>query len=246
VVADTLARATEGQLLRSGDKALLDMFSFLVKGYRPPFWFWELAVVARKVLILSISVFGNAESELQACWASLVLFTCTAIHLHFKPFSTQLLNNLESLSLVATSSIFLLGAFLRRSEEGSGWGIVISLLIFACVVAATGVFAYYIVRTSKLQEKIKRVKGRFSSRRFTAKDLAAKGPKGKPPQAIQFSKLTRDSASSPLPSGALFAPDPLSAASSSDDTFDPHSDSKSDSQSDSKTHDDTPPAAAPL
>ncbi len=87
--------------------------------FRPNYWYWEVVIVARKVLILAISVFfngGGGDGQLQAKYISLLMFCCITLHLFCRPFALPLLNNMETLSLFGTGLVFLLGSFLSNSS----------------------------------------------------------------------------------------------------------------------------------
>ena len=84
-------------LLREPKRRLWHSFSFrmryglLFMGYRKDRYWWELIIVIRKVMIVTIGTFGTlmGRVDLQAYVAILVVFISIVIHLVGKPFDTN-------------------------------------------------------------------------------------------------------------------------------------------------------------
>ena len=72
-----------------------------MSGYRREFWFWELVVSSRKVLLVGIAVFmGNYGTETQFFCAVLVIVFSLALQVHYRPMANDLLNRVENYSLM--------------------------------------------------------------------------------------------------------------------------------------------------
>ena len=77
------------------------MFGFLYNGYRKEFYFWEIVIMYRKIAIIFIAVFiANYGLAAQALTCLILLVVFLMISVKKKPFNTEALNDLETLSLV--------------------------------------------------------------------------------------------------------------------------------------------------
>eukprot|EP00943_MAST-04B_sp_MAST-4B-sp1_P008126 g8126.t1 len=75
-------------------------YSLLMSGYRREFWFWEIVISARKVILVGIAVFmGNYGTETQFFCAVLVIVISLALQVHYRPMANDLLNQVENASL---------------------------------------------------------------------------------------------------------------------------------------------------
>jgi hypothetical protein len=85
-------------------------YSILMSGYRREFWFWELVVSSRKVLLVGIAVFmGNYGTETQFFCAVLVIVFSLALQVHYRPMANDLLNRVENYSLMVLFLTLYLG-----------------------------------------------------------------------------------------------------------------------------------------
>ena len=86
---------------RVDDRRVGTMAGFLMDGYRVEVaWFWEFVVLARKLVILGVSLFIE-EAFLQSFAAVVVLVVALSIQLYFHPFKLLALNVLEIMSIAS-------------------------------------------------------------------------------------------------------------------------------------------------
>jgi len=88
------------------------MFGFLFRGYKQLFYYWEVVIIYRKVALIFIQVFlvqyGN---NTQAVEVFLLLIFLILVSMNKKPFQTEALNNLETVSLVVSMITIFCGIF---------------------------------------------------------------------------------------------------------------------------------------
>jgi len=100
-------------LKRNREKLLSDprvrmKYSFLYKGFKPQYYYWEMVVLLRKSIIVFIGVFSS-NVQVQAALVLATVAVAYSVHQVFKPFTSDKINDLESLSLIVTFFTFLLG-----------------------------------------------------------------------------------------------------------------------------------------
>ena len=88
------------ELSTRGFPAFLSSHMFLVSGYNPPAWAWELVILVRKTVVVCVVVFVES-SDLQVTLGGMVAGLSLFLHASFQPFTTRLLNRLETTGLVA-------------------------------------------------------------------------------------------------------------------------------------------------
>jgi hypothetical protein len=100
----------------------------MYKGYSDKFFFWELVVMARKVLLVFISVYFSYDTQTQSIMAVFLVVagtsravtvcaiaerarctTALASHVWALPFETATLNAAEFFSLIASFFTFWMG-----------------------------------------------------------------------------------------------------------------------------------------
>ena len=92
-----------------GERRFTTVAGFLMDGYRVELaWFWEFVVLARKLIILCVSLF-IWEPFLQSFAAVVVLVVSLSVQLYFQPFQLAALNLLEIASLASLLTTQLAG-----------------------------------------------------------------------------------------------------------------------------------------
>ena len=95
-------------------------YSVLMSGYRREFWFWEVVVSTRKVLLVRIAVFmGNYGTETQFFCAVLVIVFSLALQVHYRPMANDLLNRVENYSLMVLFLTLYLGLLFWDTVVGA-------------------------------------------------------------------------------------------------------------------------------
>lgn len=85
--------------------------AFVYQGYLPQYYFWFLAEMIRKTLLVAVSVFFIGKLHLQILMASLMVFLCLLAQLAALPFENMLMDWMEFLSLFSAFCLFFLGNF---------------------------------------------------------------------------------------------------------------------------------------
>ncbi|CDW87604.1 UNKNOWN [Stylonychia lemnae] len=102
--------------------SIREMYGFLYRGYKVQFYYWEIVITSRKILIIFITVFVGTSFGLiaQALIMLIVLILFLVINHQFKPFNTQALNDLETISLV-TSMISVYSGIFFLLDKSTSW-----------------------------------------------------------------------------------------------------------------------------
>jgi len=96
--------------LKRGAADVEQLFAFLLRGYRPKLWFWEVVVMMRKLITVAIIVFIH-DSTLEVYAFMWTIGVFLALHLALRPYEEEVLYNMEALSLLSiyvTSTLVLL------------------------------------------------------------------------------------------------------------------------------------------
>jgi len=88
----------------------------LYDGYKHDFFFFEILVLLRKVLIVAISVFV-VNNQAQTQLAILLIVLCIVIQQRLRPFELEECNSLEYWSLFTSFFTFFFGSFLYFSDD---------------------------------------------------------------------------------------------------------------------------------
>ena len=133
-------------------QATRKVFSFFLAGYARPMWWWEVVVLARKVLIVScVALIGDKSVQVYcAMWAMTIALT---VHIFFQPFCAKdvpKLYALEGVSLTLISItlnmvlLFQFPAFQETNENPLGfWALSLSLLTLHLLMML--LFGYFVL-----------------------------------------------------------------------------------------------------
>jgi hypothetical protein len=96
----------------------VQLLLFLYGGFKPKFFFWEVLVMFRKLMLVCVIVFmANAESGFQVycgVWAFLAAFI---LELQFEPYQAKICQRMELLSLCSSMVSLLLGMALLLGQD---------------------------------------------------------------------------------------------------------------------------------
>lgn len=110
-------------------------FSFLIKGFRLRFWFWEFVIVSRKVfirLLLSL-VTEPVQQALIGIWLLTVLFV---VQTFAKPYVKTIHNHAEQLSLMSALITLNIGLAFKTQEAVTGERCCTLCGVFSVLVVA--------------------------------------------------------------------------------------------------------------
>lgn len=92
-------------------------FSFLYKGYKSEWYFWEFVILYRKIGVVSIAVFLSTVSvTVQALSMLAVVLLCFFLQLFIKPFNAPAFNSLELKALLASFLTIYAGLYFDTSS----------------------------------------------------------------------------------------------------------------------------------
>lgn len=187
---------------------------WLPDGYRPHVWFWEQLVILRKVVLIMLSVFYTNKPNVASYWAVLAMMvalvlqvsqwcrgaqrqalsaclTCEATLLlwrsqvHFRPYESNTLNNLEMVSIGSTIATQF-GTILYALDSSVN-GTVLTVVLVGVNAATLTVFAITIVRiqhvTRTKRKRQQRAKREMSGRLPSARAIELSAAAGQSPQA---------------------------------------------------------------
>ncbi|CDW87730.1 UNKNOWN [Stylonychia lemnae] len=87
-------------------------YGFLYRGYRKEYYYWEIVIMYRKILIIFTAVFiSNFGIIAQALIVFFTLIVFLLINFKKQPFNTLVLNDLETLSLITSMITIYCGLF---------------------------------------------------------------------------------------------------------------------------------------
>ena len=122
-------------VMRNKKKVFESQMAFLYRGYKPSRYYWFLMEMARKVIIVAISVFFPGALHTQLMLASMLIFVCIIGQIAAKPFENKIPEFVELFSLFTSFMIFFLANFLFVSTVGDTAQTVVTVLICMLVVA---------------------------------------------------------------------------------------------------------------
>ena len=100
------------------------VFSFLLRGYHEKFWYWEIVIMIRKLLVVCIIVYVE-DTLLQTYLFMWVIGLALVIHLLARPFVQPVLYNTEGVSLatiyVTANLSLLFNPRYEQTEASVGW-----------------------------------------------------------------------------------------------------------------------------
>jgi hypothetical protein len=138
--------------MRAQKRVFESQMAFLYRGYVTTRYYWFLAELVRKALLVAIAVFFPGALHTQLLLASLLIFVAILAQIWARPFENRITENLELMSLFVSFMIFFLANFLFVNDLASGAYEVITVLIFALVLlfAIAVVVAFILVSRQEL------------------------------------------------------------------------------------------------
>lgn len=124
---------------KKGERAEDIRYSFLAKGYSDRFHYWEFAVLSRKVLMISASVFLVSQSvQLQALTVLAVLLFALLAQVYYAPFNVPSLNALETKSILVSAVTVYFGLYYSSNEFANE----AKIAFFVALLCGNGVYFY--------------------------------------------------------------------------------------------------------
>lgn len=108
-------------------------YSFLYKGYKPEYYYWEFVILYRKVALVCASVFLSSVSTMvQALSILAILLICLFVQAALKPFRTPVFNLLETKSILVSLLTIYVGLYFQANS----WRIEVNILLFIVILLA--------------------------------------------------------------------------------------------------------------
>lgn len=142
--------------------------TFFYGAYHPRFFFWDLLEMLRKLLLTGIIIFIGEDSFTQLVAGILVGVITLAMHLQLQPFVDTSDANLQTLSLLSTVLVMVIGVALRGQQaeaqsggtggdmtDNQGLGV---LLILVCLGTVLGFVVLVVLHVRQRQRDRGKVK----------------------------------------------------------------------------------------
>merc|ERR1719410_2883950 len=124
---------------------VIDRYHFLIKGYEPEFYYWEIVIMIRKILMVTIAVFFSYDIQIQSLLATLLCVMALCVHALACPYVTDAMDGLELLSLFGSFCTYFFGQFLFTPSVSSAGRLIVSFIIVIVNMAVMGaIFAMVI------------------------------------------------------------------------------------------------------
>jgi hypothetical protein len=154
-----IRRARLAGTLQSLDNRI--RFSFLCRGYKSQYAYWEAIVVVRKLAVVLLQAVMTQDIHAQALCVQIVLCVALLVHVWYEPFEMRMVNNYETVSIVSSIVLVIamqfLFSFVKIEVAGAGAemrreGVAIFAIFVILAFTATFIFA---VRIARREEKKK-------------------------------------------------------------------------------------------
>lgn len=156
------------------DSSLRLQYSFLYKGYRADWYFWEFVILYRKILLVCVSVFLTTVSiVVQALSMLAVILACLFVQLYVKPFLGTTFNPLELKALLASLITIYAGLYFQTNSTET----VVDMALFGLIIIANAVFLLSWLRLI-MPIVLQTIKERWTAiRKYQIRPLASKQTK---------------------------------------------------------------------
>ncbi|KAH9116364.1 hypothetical protein AeMF1_009695 [Aphanomyces euteiches] len=165
---------------------------FLYMGFKPEYFYWEIWITQRKVIVSFISVFlKSAGTGPEALAATVLVFIAYHLQMVCQPFENQIINELEQMSLLTSLFTLFGGLFLYQVEiigiSRAMFGVlVVTWNIIFCIIFARLMFiqvkdtAAHVIRGLSGSKSAVNLVGKLQNKRkryqvSTAKVVATSG-----------------------------------------------------------------------
>jgi hypothetical protein len=126
------------------------VFAFLYKGYREQLWWWEVTVVARKVIFVFVTVFFATSTAMQLQLMMMTALVSMYLQVTYNPWETEDLNWLEKWSSICVLGAMNFSVILQLEGLGQFGKIVSSFFILIFLWGFIGLFAVFIAKEIRI------------------------------------------------------------------------------------------------
>lgn len=134
------------------ESAILSKYSFIYAGYQKNRFYWEFVILARKVLLITATVFGTPGE--QAFYVIIIIQLAFYMQDNLKPFLDPKWNKLELLSISDALAVGLASVYFYYVNSRFSVDVIILLLVLVATVSYFGLWAklYFKTYLKQLQE----------------------------------------------------------------------------------------------
>lgn len=93
--------------------------SFIMKGVRKDFYYWEFVMMAKRYLLSIISVFMISDMIVAVCSILLVLFFFSMIHYKLRPYNMAVFNHILDISCFSSYFIYMICLYYVIEKSGN-------------------------------------------------------------------------------------------------------------------------------
>ena len=123
------------------------VFGYLYNGYLPKVFYWEIIIIYRKLIIISIQIFLETSSDLNKCTALCrVLVISLNLQLKVNPYSSSELNKMESFCLSTVATTSFAGIFFFSGDISYETEFIFFLIIVIFNASFVSYWAYWILK----------------------------------------------------------------------------------------------------
>mmetsp|Transcript_8023 Transcript_8023/g.7205 ORF Transcript_8023/g.7205 Transcript_8023/m.7205 type:complete len:169 (+) Transcript_8023:205-711(+) len=121
------------------NKNIKERYSFLFRGFKLKYYYWEFVILSRKYLLMLIAVFGSFHSSaVQIYFCLYILWISYIAHMNNKPYALPEMNAVERLSLICAGFVNLAGIYFQGLDG------IIALDIVFLILAMTSTIVFYV------------------------------------------------------------------------------------------------------
>ncbi|CAG9330612.1 unnamed protein product [Blepharisma stoltei] len=114
-------------------------FGFLFNGYKAKSYYWEFAILYRKILIVCCSVFlANVNTSIQALTVMMLLLLCLYFQNLVQPYDGNVLNEMEIRSILVAAVTIYCGLYYLTGSLDS-----VSKTVFFILICAVNIYFLY-------------------------------------------------------------------------------------------------------
>jgi len=129
---------------------------FIYKGFKPNFYFWEIVLFSRKMILIFLGVFTEfSQKSSRDINLIFVLMVYFYFQLRYKPYQMKFFNRIETFSLLTATFSAYIGIALY-SETMKKASIFFLVLLFGMNLNYLVMWFYYFVKFSNIGEVLRR------------------------------------------------------------------------------------------
>lgn len=129
---------------KSINRNVVQRYHFLFKGYEAKFYYWEIVIMCRKILMVSIAVFFSYDIQIQALLATLLVVSSLCMHALACPYVSDSMDGLELLSLFGSFCTYFFGQFLFVDTVSEAGKAIVSVIIVLINLAVVGTITFMV------------------------------------------------------------------------------------------------------